>query len=223
MCDASSRSSDVDDDEVEEERFVFDDADWLFYQAILDQVGERRIFVTFDGERLEVMSPSWDHKRLAYRLDRLLWLLMVELDIPFESLGSFTVKSRKANRGLEADRWFYTRNAEAIVGKDEISLPKDPPDLAIEIEVSRRLLDRIEVYRRLGVPEVWCYNGKRLRVLRLRKSDGYKEVRKSPTFPNLPLVDVHRLVELKSAMDELEWTDAVRTWVRQHLLPQSSR
>ena len=40
------------------EHFVFDDADWAFYELVLKKVGDRRIFVTFDGDRLEVMSPS---------------------------------------------------------------------------------------------------------------------------------------------------------------------
>ena len=40
-----------------------------------------------------------------------------------------------------------------IRGRRTVDLKTDPPpDLAIEIEISRRLLDRIDVYRRLGVP-----------------------------------------------------------------------
>jgi len=147
---------DVDDvEDVEEERFVFEDADWAFYELSLKRVGDRRIFVTFDGERLEVMSPSPLHERHTSKIEKLVWLLTMELRIPFESMGSFTLKKRKAKRGLEPDRCFYTKNSAAIRGKRKIDLRKDPPpDLAIEIEVSRRLLDRIEVYRRLGVPEV---------------------------------------------------------------------
>ena len=218
MTDTLVTADDLDD--VEVERFVFDDADWTFYQLILKRVGNRHIFVTFDGERLEVMSPSPEHERNSSRLEKLVWILVQELRIPFESMGSFTLKKRKANRGLEPDRCFYTRNSPAIRGKRRIDIGKDPPpDLAIEIEVSRRLLDRIDIYRRLGVPEVWCYDGKRLRVLRLHKTTGYKEVPRSPTFANLPLEEVHRLIELSWERDELQWTDAVRAWVRQNLLP----
>ena len=218
MTDTLVTADDLDD--VEVERFVFDDADWTFYQLILKRVGNRHIFVTFDGERLEVMSPSPEHERNTSRLEKLVWILVQELRIPFESMGSFTLKKRKANRGLEPDRCFYTRNSPAIRGKRRIDIGKDPPpDLAIEIEVSRRLLDRIDIYRRLGVPEVWCYDGKRLRVLRLHKTTGYKEVPRSPTFANLPLEEVHRLIELSWERDELQWTDAVRAWVRQNLLP----
>ena len=34
-------------DDLSFEQFVFDDADWRFYETILRKVGERRIFVTF--------------------------------------------------------------------------------------------------------------------------------------------------------------------------------
>jgi len=62
-------------DDLVGERFVFDDADWAFYELILKRVGDRHIFVTFDGERLEVMSPSPEHERHTSRLDKLLWIL----------------------------------------------------------------------------------------------------------------------------------------------------
>jgi Uma2 family endonuclease len=222
MTEALSTIGDLGDvEDIDEERFVFEDADWAFYKLILKRVGDRRIFVTFDGERLEVMSPPPLHERHASRLGQLARLLMLELRIPFESMGSFTLKQRKAKRGLEPDRCFYTRNSGAVRGKRTIDLGKDPPpDLAIEIEVSRRLLDRTDVYRRLGVPEVWCYDGHRLRVLSLEMRTGYKDVTQSPTFPDLPLGEVHRLLELSWGMDELEWTTAVQDWIRRHLLPR---
>jgi Uma2 family endonuclease len=219
MTDTLQTVEDVDDDLVVE-RFVFDDADWSFYELILKRVGDRHIFVTFDGERLEVMSPSPEHARNASRLEKVFWMLTLELRIPFESMGSFTLKKRKANRGLEPDRCFYTRNSAAIVGKKRIDLRKDPPpDLAIEIEVSRRLLDRIDVYKRLGVPELWCYDGRRLRVLVIGKGRGasYQEVPRSPTFPDFPLEEITRLVEASWGRDELEWTDLVRASIRKHL------
>ena len=58
MTDTIELSDDLDLDLPE--YFVFDEADWHFYELVLKRIGERRIFVTFDGERLEVMSPSPD-------------------------------------------------------------------------------------------------------------------------------------------------------------------
>jgi Uma2 family endonuclease len=217
MTDTVETAEDL-DDAIDGERFVFDEADWAFYETILKRVGDRHIFVTFDGERLEVMSPSPEHENHASRLEKVFWLLMLELRIPFQSLGSFTLKKRKANRGLEPDRCFYTRHEPAIRGKRRIDLRNDPPpDIAIEIEVSRRLLDRIDIYQRLGVPELWCYDGRRLRFLILEPGPGYREVPRSPTLPAMPPAEVHRLLQLAWEFDELAWTDAVRASIRQHL------
>src|SRR5215217_4854344 len=125
------------DDATDLERFVFDEADWAFYESILKKVGDRHILVTFDGERLEVMSPAPEHETHASRLGQLVRLLMLERRVPFQSMGSFTLKKRKADAGLEPDRCFYTQHAAAILGKRRIDLSKDPPpDLAIEVEVS---------------------------------------------------------------------------------------
>jgi Uma2 family endonuclease len=204
------------------ERFVFDDVDWAFYETVLGKVGGRRVFVTFDGERLEVMSPSWEHDKYGDRLAEFVRIVLTELRLPFEGGGSFTLKEPRSNRGLEADHWFYIGNARAILGKRKIVLETDPPpDLAIEIEITRRLLDRIDVYEQLGVPEVWCYDGKRLRVLRLDRGAGYRDVPASPTFPNLPPEQVHRLLQQAWDVDQLAWADLVRDFVRNNLLPRS--
>ena len=206
-------------DDPEVEQFVFENADWSFYELILKRVGDRRVFVTFDGERLEVMSPSPEHERNTSRLEKLVWILFEELRVDFESLGSFTLKTRKANRGLEPDRCFYTRNANAIRHKRRIVLGQDPPpDLAIEIEVTRRLLDRVGVYERLGVPEVWCYDGQRLRILVLQPTGGYVDAPRSPTLPNLPPEEVHRLLQRAWEISEPAWMDEVRAWIRHNLL-----
>ena len=205
------------DDLAPEQSFVFDEADWDFYELILAKVGGRRVFVTFDGERLEVMSPSFRHDVSAERLAVLLRLALSHTRTPFLGAGSFTLKKRKTQRGLEPDRCFYIQRVDAVRGKQEIDLRSDPPpDLAIEVEVSRRLLDRIDIYRRLGVPEVWCYDGRRLRILVLGK-DRHEERSRSLALPDLPPEGVHELVQRSWGMDDMAWTELVGQWLAQNL------
>ena len=218
MTDTIQTANEIDIEPAE--RFVFDEVDWDFYERVLEKVGGRRVFVTFDGERLEVMSPSWQHDKYGDRLAELVRIMLKELRIPFEGGGSFTLKEPGANRGLEADQWFYIEHAGAIRGKRNIDLTTDPPpDLAIEIEVTRRLLDRVGIYEQLGVPEVWCYDGKTLRVLRLERGAGYRDVARSPRFPNLPPEQVHLFLQQAWELDELAWGDLVREYVRRNLRP----
>jgi Uma2 family endonuclease len=217
MTSIAETAEDIVDAEPEAQQFVFDDADWEFYELLLKRMQDRHVFVTFDGERLEVMSPSPEHELTAERIALFVRLVLSEQNRPHIGMGSPTLRRRRAKRGLEPDRCFYIQNVQAVIGKKKIDLRKDPaPDLAIEVEISRRLLDRIDIYRRLGVPEVWCYDGRRLRFLRLEGAD-YQEVPLSPTFAGLAPADVHRLVEQGWGAEELAWTAAARSWVREHL------
>ena len=47
-------------------------------------------------------------------------------------------------------------------GRTDIDLKRDPPpDLAVEIDITRHPLDRPSIDEALGVGELWRYNGKR--------------------------------------------------------------
>ena len=200
----------------EDQRVVLEDVSWELYEHLLSELGGQRVFVTYNDGRLEIMSPSWKHERIAELLAVFVRLLASELRIPLISGGSTTFRKRDIAGGLEPDHCFYIQNVGAVRGKDEIDLDVDPPpDLAIEVEVSRRMVDRLEIYRRLRVPEVWSYNLLRLKILRLGP-DGYEPSDHSAAFPTLPPEHVASLIEQGRKLDELEWESAVRVWVREH-------
>ena len=68
-------------------------------------------------------------------------MLSEELGIDIEGGGSTTFKLKRRKVGLEPDECFYVKNVECVRGKKNIDLSVDPPpDLAIEIEVSRRMI-----------------------------------------------------------------------------------
>src|SRR4029077_7401077 len=132
-------------------------------------LGDRPTRLTFDGENLELMSPSPIHEWYASQMGRLLEALAFELGMPFRSGGSTTFKRRAIERGLEPDKCFWILSEPAVRGKMELDLLLDhPPDLAIEIDVSRSSLDRLSIYARLRIPEVWTFNGESLRILVLQ-------------------------------------------------------
>src|SRR5262245_11252298 len=99
----------------------------------------------------------------------LITILAEELDVPIQGGGSTTFRREEVQGGLEPDQCFYVQNVDRIVGRDEIDLTRDPPpDLAVEVEISRRSLRREGVYARLGVPELWRDNGREVRAYRPR-------------------------------------------------------
>jgi Uma2 family endonuclease len=200
------------------DRFVFTDVDWRFYEQVLRAANERRIFVTYYKGTLEVMSPSYEHDASGELLATLVRIVATELKVPHKGAGSTTFRRRRVQAGLEPDRCFYIRNVSALRGKRQIDLNVDPPpDLAIEVEVSQRLGVRVNVYQALRVPELWRYDGRSLRVFELGEAGTYVERDRSVAFPDLPLEEVHRFVQMGWDMDELEWDRTVRRWVRRNL------
>lgn len=196
---------------------VLDEMSWDLYEHLLQDLVGRHIFVTYDRGRLEIMAPSFRHERSGELFGSFVRMPASELRMPFISGGSTTFRLKSAEAGLEPDRCFYVQNVDTIKGKRELDLTIDPPpDLAIEVEISRRLVNRLEVYRRLRVPEVWCYNGVRLRILRLTGEE-YQESEHSGVFQMLKAADVSPLIEQSWTMDELEWDGFVREWVRQRM------
>ena len=68
-----------------------------------------------------------------------------------------------------------------IVGED---LSKDRPDLAIEVVWTSGGIDKLEVYRQLGIAEVWFWRDERITVHILR-GERYEAVLRSSALPGL--------------------------------------
>ncbi len=183
-------------------------------------VGDGHVRLAFDGEDVELMSPSQDHDRFKTMIGRLIETLTLELNIPCEGLGSTTWRKRLKKRGLEPDECYYLANSATAIGR-QIDLSVDPPpDLAVEIEISRSLLDRLEIYAALGVPEIWRFDGETLRVERLRPDRTYETLAFSPALPFISLEDVVRWLEHGLSLGQTAWLREFREWVRAELAPK---
>ena len=197
----------------ESQGFLLRDVSWEFYETVLRELGDQRVFVTYDHGSLELMSPSWKHERYAELFGSLIRIIASELKLPLIGGGSTTFRSRESEVGLEPDRCCYVQNAPAVTGKRELDLAVDPPpDLVVEIEVSRRMIDRLELYATLGVPEVWRCDARRVEVLIL--SDGtYQVANKGLAFPQIRIDEIVSVVERSWDMDETAWAEVARQWV----------
>lgn len=206
-----------------EHRFLLSHIGWEGYETMLTLVGERGIRITYNRGDLELMSPSREHDELANLLGRIVETVTEELRIPCRAAGATTWRKKAKDRGLEADECYYIASFPLVRGrrgKVDLSV-EPPPDLAIEIEISRSALDRMSIYAALGVPEVWRFDGKSLRVAQLQADGTYIEVSASPSLPFLPLHEVVRWVHLAEEIeDHSEWGRLFREWVRQELAPR---
>ncbi|MBI3273380.1 MAG: Uma2 family endonuclease [Planctomycetes bacterium] len=178
-----------------DQRFLLGSADWGTYRRILEALGDRHVFVTYDRGRLEIMSPSPKHERVKSLLGRLVEMLCFDLDIEIQPGGSTTFGRKDLDRGLEPDECYWIRNEKRVRDLVEFDARRDPPpDLAIEIDISRRTLDRQAIYGALGVPELWRHDGDRLRILLLQPDGAYAPATKSLSFPFLPMREFERFL-----------------------------
>lgn len=199
---------------------LLEDVDWKTYTRLLrvfeDRPGYR---LAYDRGRLEIMSPRFDHEFDNHLLDRFVLVLTEELNLNLKSGGSATLRMRRKKRGIESDHCYWITNEPKIRGKRQINLKVDPPpDLAVEVEVSRKCLDRLPIYAALKVPEIWRFDGETLRVCHLHKGK-YRERKHSLAFPFLPL---EKFAEFIRRIAEEAETSLLRDfveWVRADIVP----
>lgn len=204
-----------------EKRFVLHDVPWAIYEALRDSETNRHVRMTYDSGTLELLSPGQKRNQYGVRFGFLLVQLGSVLGFKCKALAATTWKNPEVLKGKEADACFYLANCERVRGK-LIDLREDPPpDLAIEVEMSRGDLDPLEIYAALRVPEVWRFDGRDLHIHERQADGSYLDRPESPSLPFLkPGVLVrcmNRSVELD---DDVAWTEEIRRWAAAELLPR---
>jgi len=189
--------------EEDERRVLLHDVPWSTYIVLADSVDSPAVRLTYLEGLLEIMTTSLRHEVSNKQIARLVELFCLERDIPLFGYGKTTHREEAKKRGLEPDEW-YTRGPR----------PFPPPDIAIEVVVSSPLLNKLEVYRGLGIREVWVYRHKRgaFELFELR-GDRYEPIEASGVIPELDfarilhyLQDPDQHAALKAFRDELRGT-----------------
>lgn len=157
--------------------------DWPTFEAFLVARGDTGPRITFLDGVLELMSPSFNHELVANSIGRLLETWSLEYDVELNALGSLTLKKSRKKAGVEPDKCYFI----GPVGS------RRTPDLAIEVVWSSPLLDKLEAYRRLGVSEVWVWEGGRITPWFLGTT-GYTRGRKSRVLPDFDLTLLSKFV-----------------------------
>jgi Uma2 family endonuclease len=198
-----------------QQHIALDGISWELYEQLLRDVGNRPIRITYYRGSIEIMSPLPKHETWKKRIARMIELMALEVNIPMETLGSTTFRRRAKAVGLEPDECYYIQHAANIRGKDRLNLKVDPPpDLVVEIDITRRSIAREPIYARLGVPELWRYDGKRLAVLELTAGNKYRERESSLSFPFLPMAEFRKYLGQLGEADDLKVLRAFQKWVR---------
>ncbi|NES95186.1 MAG: Uma2 family endonuclease [Desertifilum sp. SIO1I2] len=198
------------------QRVLLQDVNWEEFVAILQDLGEHRVTrIAYDDGLLEIMSPLPEHEYFKETLGDAIKDIAETLELNYESYGSTTWRQQAKQAGLEPDNCFYFQNEARVRGKLQFDLNQDPPpDLALEIDITSPSLERFPIYARLGVPELWCYNGEALKIYQLQEGQ-YIEVEQSSIFPQLNISELPQLIENYRSVGRLALRRAIRAWVRQ--------
>lgn len=181
---------------------VLRDATWADYQRLLEIRGERPVpRLTYLEGALELMTPSRPHESIKSMIGCLVEAWCLEKGVAITPYGSWTLESKEADRGVEPDECY-------VIG--DVQNP-ERPDLAIEVVWTSGGIDKLEVYRKLGVQEVWIWRQGTFEVFSLRDAQ-YARVERSEIVRGLDLAVLLRFVDVRPMTRAVtEYRAALRT------------
>lgn len=202
-----------------EQRLVLYNVPWSTYETLLNLFEQHpSLRMNYDSGRLELMTVSQLHEMLKKLLARLFEALTEELNIDVLSLGNLTNKRKDLEKGLEPDDSWYIQH-EAQMRNKEIDWEVDPPpDLFIEAEVSQSFVSRMTICAKLGVPEIWRYNGRQIRFFSLGDDGAYHEIELSVAIPQLRPEHLQPFLDQRGELSETQLVKSFRQWVRENLV-----
>ncbi len=178
----------------------------LLYNVSWDQLEKLDVDLEGTGAQLtyldgilEIMSPlSDDHEDSKTTVAMLLEAYMRIKNIRFYGRGSATLGKRKDGTRREPDESY------------NLGTKKPIPDLIVEIIVTSGGINKLQVYKRLKVPEVWFWEDGMLSVYCLQQEE-YEKVRKSSLLPDLDLELLAQFSRMADQYDAVnEFTQVIR-------------
>jgi Uma2 family endonuclease len=202
---------------TEEERVILSDVSWRTYESLLlDRVDRPVPRFTYHRGTLELLVIlSTKHERAKGLLTTLVDTVADVRGIEVLNAGSMTFKRADLASGFEPDVTFYIQNARQVWDREQIDPTTDPPpDLVIEIDVSRRSLNKLPIYAAFGVPEVWRARDGIVIVYTLRPdgSGTYDEGGPSRALPPLDGVTLTRFLTDGLTLGRAAWVRSIRAW-----------
>ncbi len=201
------------------QRLVLYGVSWEEYSRLLRAFARRRgVRVTFDRGVLEIMTLSLAHEKWGRFFNLLILAITMELGLSIQGGGSTTFRRRRRERGLEPDECYWIANEALVRDKDKIDLRRDPPpDLAVEVDISYKTINRMRVSAALRIPEVWRFDGNSIEFHVLDENGIYSVVAQSKSLPQVRSADLAALLPLRGTMDENALLRHFQAWARQYV------
>ena len=182
--------------ELNQGRALLSNVTWETLEKLDVDLTQTGAHLTYLDGCLEIMAPlSEEHEEPKKTLGQLLEIYMRMKNIRFYGRGSTTIGMKELGARKEPDESYCLGTRKSV------------PDLAIEVIVTSGGIDTLEIYRRVGVQEVWFWEDGVISVYCLR-STGYELVSNSELLPELDL----RSIEFYSRM--ADQYDAVNAFMQ---------
>lgn len=168
------------------------DISWEKFEAIASLLEESKIRLTYLDGTLDIMSRSPEHEALKSNVGLLVETYLRHIGRRFYRTGGYTLGSREEGARGEPDESY------------NLDFVKPIPDIAIEVVITSGGVNKLEKYRRWGVPEVWFYQKQRVFIYHLQ-GNKYEQVDKSKFLPEL---NIDLLVRCLNMPDQYDATIA---------------
>ncbi|SRR5260370_20665035 len=207
------------DPQSEEQHFFLSCVPWESYIAIGNALPDwPGLRITYDRGKMEFMTLSRKHEIWKVWLGQFIVIIADELNRPIEPGGQMTMQREDLEKGIEGDDIFWIEHEPQMRGKLTWEPEIDPsPDLALEIEVSRSVINRLAIYASLNIAEVWTFNGTAITIRCLQADGTYQITDKSKAFPEVPVSQIVSFLLPDPTTDYLTALRQFRAWVRQIL------
>jgi Uma2 family endonuclease len=182
---------------LDEQRILLHGVTWKDYVILRDVLDGPSPRMTYLAGRLELMVPSSSHELWKTNIARLIELYAHRKGIDLRGYGSTTFKREVKEAGAEPDECY-------LIGR---SLG-EYPEMVLEVIHTSPLLNKLDVYARMNVPEVWIFKNAAFTLYHWDiASAAYVTVARSTFLPDLDFEMLARLAlreDIGAALRELE-------------------
>jgi Uma2 family endonuclease len=162
---------------------------WESFEAIEAAFSEvAGVRLAYLDSVVEIMPISDEHEELKSTIGRLLEVYLRAKGIRYYIRGGPSLGTKEDSARRQPDESY------------NIGSKKDRADIAIEVVLTSGGVDKLESYRRFGIPEVWFWQEGSLRLYALRDKS-YQQIFVSQFLPNL---DLGKLVSAANLPDQYD-------------------
>lgn len=168
---------------------------WREFKAAEQLIDRPGVRLSFLNGTLEIQRmPGEQHETVKERIGTLLDLYLLQVGIDYTPTGSMTLENEAGLVKREADKSY------------KLGANRPRPDLAIEVVVTSGGINKLEVYKRLKISEVWFWEDGTLEIYRLRTAEDvfYEQIPSSEALPDLDIALLLRCINITNHVEAVK-------------------